>query len=435
MSQKIRQRAAGLLRVVDLATGSPRRVGFALGIVLSAAYLALRFGSLTALGESVDHFPGLMVDFSMYFYRTGKSLMAGTGPVGGFLYPPIFGLMMMPLSYVSPARAELLWGIFGALATLALAALSARLAPPRLAWVTLATALTVASAPALHNFKWGQIGVPLTVLGLLGVEWCGARRQVSVMLISLAASIKLYPVVLLSVFARRRDPRALMASAAWGLFLVLGAPILVLGLRRTRKFFQKVAPYLSATADTTDPNSQSLAHWLSRWFDVPARDLALGLAALMGLVAVALLWRSHSLDGSFLDSLALDRFTGFLALAFVPMIIPTSWANYFAFLPPMAAFLASQGDRLPPGPRRLVHVISLAVLMAGSFVMVDLRSGWKPYVAEGILLLANLLAAAGALGILAFWVWRGRSERGSPEVEASTDPSKKGPDCTEMLSA
>lgn len=387
------------------AVESPRAAGFLIGLILGAAYLGVRFESLQGIGESVDHSPGLMHDFSMYFYRTGKSLMAGVGPVGGFLYPPTLGILMMPISLLSPADARFLWGILEALAILALTSISARLAPPRIGWVALVTAATLVSTPVLHNFKWGQLGVPLTVLGLLGADACGARRLFSVALVSLVASIKLYPAVLFSVFVRRRDGKALLGGAAGVAALVFGVPALVLGLRRTRKFFEKVAPFLSATADTTDPNSQSLSHWLTRSFDAPPEGLVMGLAASMALITAALLWGARSSDAR-----TLDRFTAFLSLAWIPFVVPTCWANYFAFLPPLAAFLASQGDSLPPGGRRLVHAVSVAVLLAGSFVTVDLIGGWRPYVAEGVLLLADLLAALTALGILAVWTReRGRA--------------------------
>ena len=379
---------------------SPRAAGFLIGLVLGAAYLGVRFESLQGIGESVDHSPGLMHDFSMYFYRTGKSLMAGGGPVGGFLYPPTLGILMMPFSLLSLADARFLWGILEALAILALTGISGRMAPPRIGWVALATAATLLSTPVLHNFKWGQLGVPLTVLGLLGAEAIGARRLLSVVLISLVASIKLYPAVLFSVFLRRRDGKALLASAACVAALVFGAPGLVLGLRRMRRFFEKVAPFLSATADTTDPNSQSVSHWLTRSFDAPPEGLVMGLAALMALISAALLRGARSSDAR-----TLDRFTAFLSLAWIPFVVPTCWANYFAFLPPLAAFLARQGDALPPGGRRLVHASSVAVLLAGSFVSVDLIGGWRPYVAEGVLLLADLLAALTALGILAVRTW------------------------------
>jgi hypothetical protein len=382
-----------------------RSAGFVLGLILGAGYLGLRFETLQGIGESVDHSPGLMQDFSMYFYRTGKSLMESGGPVGGFLYPPPLGLLMMPVSLLSPERARLLWGILEAIATLALMGLSARLAPPRLSWVTLASALTLISAPVLHNFKWGQVGVPLVVLGLIAAETCGGRRRLSAFLIATAAAIKVYPAVLLAVFVRRRDFNALALSVIGCAALVLGAPALILGLRRTRKFFEKVAPFLTATADTTDPNSQSLSHWLIRTFGAPPEGLVMGLAVMTALLAAGLLWAARSSEPR-----TLDRFTAFLSLAWLPLVVPTSWANYFAFLPPFAAFLASEADGLSaPRAKRVVQFAAGLVLFSVSFIAVDARSGWDAYVREGVLLLADLLAATTALGLLAWMASTGRA--------------------------
>lgn len=387
---------APFARAGRLVSEWPRVTGLLIGLVIGAAYLGVRFESLQGIGESVDHSPGLMQDFSVYFYRTGKSLVAGGGPVGGFLYPPPLGLLMMPVSLLSPADARFLWGIIEALATLALCGISARLSPPRVAWVALASAATLVSTPVLHNFKWGQLGVPLTVLGLLGAEALGARRVLSVFLISFAASIKLYPAVLLAVFVRRRDGKALLGSVLGALGLTLGAPALILGLRRTRKFYEKVAPFLGAAADTPDPNSQSLSHWLSRWLGSPAEGLVMGMAVVVAFGAAALLFRARSSDPQ-----TLDRFTALLSLAWIPFAVPTCWANYFAFLPVLAAFLAAQGESLPQGPRRVVQAVSVIVFAAGTFVAVDLRGGWDAYVTEGVLLLADLLALATALSLLA----------------------------------
>ena len=80
------------------------------GSLLAALYLGLPFGSLQRIGELVDHPAGLMKDFYDYFYRTGRSLGEGFGPVGGFLYPPLFGILMMPFAWLSPRDAQFLWG-------------------------------------------------------------------------------------------------------------------------------------------------------------------------------------------------------------------------------------------------------------------------------------------------------------------------------------
>ena len=386
-----------LKRALGAAQEWPRVSGLVGGSLLAVLYLALRFESLQGIGELVDHSPGLMKDFYDYFYRTGRSLGEGGGPVGGFLYPPLFGLLMVPFAWLSPRHAQFLWGALEALSTLGLAALSARLAPPRILWTTFASLATIISTPALHNFKWGQMGVPLALIALIAVEVYSRSRPLSALLISLSASIKLYPAVLLSVFIRRRDFRSLVTCLAGGAALIWGVPWLVLGQRRTARFFEKTGRFLTATVDTTDPNSQSVANWMARMFGAVPDGVVLSLAASVAFFSAFLLLRARDVQ-----SLTLDRFTAFLSLAWTPFVVPTSWANYFAFLPCFASFLAGQAGTLQSRTlRTFVQMVAISVFLCGSFVAVDLCGNWAGYVGKGVLLAGNLACAGTAMLILA----------------------------------
>lgn len=406
----------------------PRVSGFVLGVALSALYLGARFPSLAAFSEAVDHTPDLMHDFWMYFYRTGLSLREGAGPVGGFLYPPLFGILMVPVSLLSVPSAKLLWGILEAVATLLLAGLAARFAPVRVPWVALSVMGTLVSVPALHNFKWGQMGVPLALMAVVAGEWVTWRRGVAVALVSFATAIKLYPAAAFALFLRRRDVRSLFGGAALTGFFLVGAPALVLGVRGTRKFFQKIEPYLTAAAGTPDPNSQSLGHYLARTFEATPSWLPWLAAALLLGTAAWLLHRAggegeggdvadgadraghtdradraDDADGADrADGARLDRYTIFLALSLIPLLVPTAWANYFAYLPPFAAFLAAEAQAVAsPAGKRVAEAMAAAIILASSFLAVDLADGWDAYVRGGVLLFASLTAALLALALLA----------------------------------
>jgi len=386
-----RREAAALLRGVGRG---PQAAGALAAAIAAGLYLAVRFRDVQGFVEAVDHTPRLFHDFSHYYYATARSVSEGRGPAAGYLYTPFFALLLRPLASLSLEQARWAWGGVQVLLVGSLSVLALRWSRPTAPHAFVAVAATLLSTAVLHDVKWGQVGVLLAVLGLAATWRYAAGRWLSAaLLLSVAISIKLYPVVLVAMFLLRRDLRALATSGAAVALLTWALPLAVLGERRTRRFYRKVGAFLEATADTAagDPNSQAFASWLPRlWRDPPAHA-AEAIAAAAVLLAAAALLRAH------IPPETRTAFASFLALALLPFGVATSWANYFASLPAFGAFLLGQVRSHAALPRALLAAAILCALALASFPAVDLAGSWREYVGRRWLLQADLILLVAAL--------------------------------------
>ncbi len=175
-------------------------------------------------------------------------------------FPPVTALVMIPLTFLSPANALRVW-TFLDLAMLAYAVLLVnRIAAKPWYW---GTALVLFSGHALaNNFKFGQIYLGLTLLMLIGyLSWIQGKSTRSGIAFGIGAAVKYFPIIVLIEFAQRRQWKLM----AWflvtvGLITLLG--VTIIGFDVHVQFLQTVlGRHLSG--DIQDPFSPTFQSWNS----------------------------------------------------------------------------------------------------------------------------------------------------------------------------
>jgi alpha-1,2-mannosyltransferase len=170
---------------------------------------ALIWESFDDFDHSIDHCDRPFCDFGDCYYPMAARVLEDPRPVEGFFYPPFFALALRPLALLPLTTATWIWGLLNVPLSLLLMVAPFVLPGARrdvIAWA--AVPLFLLCYPVLHNFKWGQVSVLVTIL-VLGAFWASARRRyfVSGIVLGLAASVKFYPVLYLPWFILKRDWR------------------------------------------------------------------------------------------------------------------------------------------------------------------------------------------------------------------------------------
>ncbi len=175
-------------------------------------------------------------------------------------FPPVTALVMIPLTFLSPANALRVWTLLN-LALLAYAVLLVnRIAAKPWYW---GTALFLFSGHALaNNFKFGQLYLGLTLLMLIGyLSWIQGKSTWSGIAFGIGAAVKYFPIIVLIEFAQRRQWKLM----AWflvtvGLITLLG--VTIIGFDVHVQFLQTVlGRHLSG--DIQDPFSPTFQSWNS----------------------------------------------------------------------------------------------------------------------------------------------------------------------------
>jgi len=167
--------------------------------------------------------------------------------LSGFDYPPVVAFLLQPLSWVPPGVAATFWLWLTIACTTAAAGIAAfELLPrawPRLELTVLASFLYSA---ATYNYWHGQMNPVIFLLLALALRsWLHGQQTRFGVLIGVAASIKLAPILLVVLMVRRGWWRAAIACAATvAAGLALG--IATLGFSTLHEYVTGVLPVLSA---------------------------------------------------------------------------------------------------------------------------------------------------------------------------------------------
>lgn len=365
----------------------------AAAVVLVALFHLLAWGSYAEFSASVDFNRGALEDFMGPYFTTARGVLAGEGSADGFLYSPLFALLLVPLGALEPGPASWAWLVVELCATVALIALPLLIVRPRTARGLAAYLLAAGlSFPLVHNLHWGQVSVPLTALilaALVALERGG--RGAARVLLALAAAIKFYPAFVLAHFALREE----WAEVAWTLLFIalfgLGVPALVLGPAEAWAFYETVAARLRAAHGTGWADSTNMQHAPAVLARVLGVESAGGFAALRvasyacALGALALARRAA--NGGREDATA----TSFaLVLCALPFVLSPCWPHYFAWLPFAQLCIARRGGPLARGLVGLSAILASAPFFRWSGTPEDYgRAGW--------LLAANALVLLAAI--------------------------------------
>ncbi|UCF05182.1 MAG: DUF2029 domain-containing protein [bacterium] len=371
-------------------------VAVSLALALVAVYYRVEWKSVSGFVSAIDHCDTLFCDFVRHFHTMGRIVLSSARPVGGYLYSAFFSLLLVPFGSAPLPAATWFWGalqiVLGVL--LCIVPLKDLL---RLSWrgTTLYVFLFVTSLPLLHNFKWGQVSVLVTLCIIASFHaYRRDRRVLAGFLLALGTSIKYYPGIFILYYVFRRDLRVLSSFLVALLILFFVSPALVMGPYQWLTFHREsFAAIPDSSLIAQNPNSQYFAHVALRFMSSGATGTAAVVLKLLGYAVacanLALLWLIQK--SSVRDKEALSAVTLFLAL---PFILQTSWPHYFVFLPFCQAVLLKQlhSFRHSHGFQSILLSAATVVSCALSSVFVFNRfDHWITYSRYGMLLCASLL--------------------------------------------
>jgi hypothetical protein len=369
-------------------------------VVGALAYYVWHWGSIEHFMQTVDHCGIVFCDFTNHYYPMGAQVWSDPTPVRGYFYSPFFAVLLSgPASLPLPA-AQWLWGGLQVLLALALYALpAADLLRGSRSGLLLYTLLLATSLPLLHNFKWGQVSVLLTV-GILAALLLAERGRSggAAALLAFVAAIKFYPAIFALPALLRRDwSFVLLFSLLLGGLLAL-LPVLLLGVEPTLAFYTQLRAMIEQFEQEIPPvdvNSQYVAHVVPRLLagsvDTGSALYAAlkvggyGVALLHAALLALLVWRGATQQVYWACALL------FTAL---PFVVATSWPHYFVYLPLVQVFLFLRvlHDTWPPWARAVLLaglLLPSAVLASAPFF--NAVGDWETYGRQGYLFVANAL--------------------------------------------
>lgn len=280
----------------------------------------------------------------LYAMRFGRANLPMT-------YPPFAGLLFVPLTLIGPGvmRAAVTAG--NLLLTVAVAALSLRLAgrPQRLVLVAPVAALSVWSEPVWATIRYGQINLLLAALVLWDLTRRTDNRWAGVG-IGIAAAIKLTPALFV-VFLAAAAPtgagrgaaclrRALVAAGTFTASAVLAALALPAASLRywTDVVFSTDRPGFGE--NVANQSLRGIAARLQHtgdpgalWWTAAAAVAVLGLA-----IAVAAAGAGDRLPSG-------AAWAGLACAVTALLVSPVSWTHHWVWVVPMVVLLASETVR------------------------------------------------------------------------------------------
>jgi len=340
----------------------PRQVALSALIGILLAFYAWRF-LLPLLGPQAPRAD----DFQDYLFAA-QQIATGGDPYAnfvrnhvpwdwslssGYLYPPAFAVILIPLTWISNDLAVRIWLFLIQAAVLASLLIIYRVIgrPSRAELLALVAVLTT-FFPLANTVLAGTMNSLLLLL-LTGAWACWHRRRdvAGGVLIGAAAVFKLFPAALLPYLAWRRHWKLLAAAAVTGLAGV-GLGLAVTSLDHNIYYFREMLPHLAAgtgyrenqslagvAARICDPNTTNAggsAGWCGRLIDWPAV-----------LVLLTIVWR--------LTSRASRSGLEFaLAVTALPLISSVTWSFPLVILILPIALLVRQAmsGRMPRGQIR-----------------------------------------------------------------------------------
>ncbi len=228
-----------------------------LSLVITAAGIAASVAAAYnfVLIPVFGHFLGAFEDFAAYS-QAAHAVAGGTSPyatfdsgtivMSGFIYPPFAALLLRPLDLLSARWQEIVWLWVSLGALVAGAVITARALLPA-AWPRARIGIVVALTfpPATYNLWHGQMNLIIFLLLAVALsDYLSGRRTRCGIVLGVAASIKLAPIVLLVVLARRGWWRAVAAGVAT-VAAAAAVAVATLGWTVTHQYLASVFPFLN----------------------------------------------------------------------------------------------------------------------------------------------------------------------------------------------
>lgn len=295
------------------------------------------------------------------------------------LNPPVLSVLMVPLTWLTPAGAFLGWSCLSVLSVAWAVAVLLRASPAtrrwhaarRLVWVAAGTLGTLAWFPAVASFTFGQVTLPLC--GPLVWAWASLRRGRAVRAgacLGLLMGIKLFMgLFLFSLLCARQWRAAGAAALAACATLALGA--VAGGWPAHEAYLDGLARVNWLAANWNGSIQGFVSRFLGGsqnvpWVEAPAWARGVSLALCGGL----LVWLGRQLAalqrGVSVQPAGQRRLTDAVFMLTVPVMLllsPLGWLYYFPFLALPAALVWLRAGAQPRTPRLvLLCVVSLCAI-------------------------------------------------------------------------
>lgn len=385
------------------------RLRFAAPVILAtlafgvavALYYVWVWRSVEGFLLATDHVPYLFADFRLHFFPMGREFLRLHHPIYGYFYSAFFALLLVPFGQLSYEAAAFAWGFIQILAFAGVCLLPlCRLTPMSRPGATLYLAVCLSSFPAVHNFRWGQVGMILTLASIAAIHVAMRKRSVLAgILLAFATCIKYYSGLLAMFFLIGRDLRALVSFVLSVAVFFVVLPSLVLGWEGWIAF-QLAAANNLADAEWVSQSigSQYFVHVALRWLRLPpiqgeSASLSAVLLSLASVAVVALNLGAVELLRRRRHDEGVALMASLLFLSF-PFLLKTSWPHYFVYLPFCQAAVVCALRRYrttSPGIAWSLVVLPLLSIGLSSVFVFNLFEDHSAYVASGCLFLANAL--------------------------------------------
>lgn len=378
-----------------------------------SGYYWIEWRTFANFVEAIDHSTQFMLDFAGHYYPMGRRILQIPIPVFGYYYTSFFALLLVPVCVLSLPFAMVVWGVIQFAGLAALVIIPARgLLKMRPSGMVLYAGLCVTSYPVLHNIKWGQVSILLTVCVIAAFLAHNKNKKILAgVLLAFAAAIKFYPALFIVYFILKRDVRTCVAFVLAALVFYFAFPATVLGFANWLEFEKAVSIAIgSAEWVSHDVNSQYFAHVGLRWFAAiferdagSSFDLALTIAGYgIALSCIAMVWFLQRRE--LCEKHRLPMVVIFLAM---PFVVKTSWPHYFVYLPLCQAAVFSYHascfrDSGPCG--KALSALPVFSMLFSSVFLFNLFPGWSTYNSYGMLFLSNLLLLVAVYAIPAMSV-------------------------------
>ncbi len=292
-----------------------------------------------------------------------------------FKVPPFYGMILLPLAWLSRNRALAAHRAIDCALYLTIAVLILRWLRPRLGTALAAALVAIVMGsmrPPFDTIAYGQIDVVLLLLLTVTLLALGGERLwLAGLGIAAGALFKIYPLMLAGMFLNTRRWRGLVWTSAW--LLVLNAlSVAALGWRNLAIYVTDVFPRIGG--GTSWVENQALHGFLSRLVtgrlaSVPSESpLVNGLTyaafAVVSATLVSMAARRVA-PGSSLEAVQVGAFV----LAMV-LVGPNAWMHYETILVLTFVALVLHAAERPYGPGQ-------AFLLGAGFALVAYGNQWS----------------------------------------------------------
>ena len=229
----------------------------------------LRWHTFTDFVYAIDHNPGFMQDFVRYYYETGRQILQSSKPVDGYFYTSFFAILLSPISTLPIPAATFIWTTIQLTCLIIFCVVSSRILKMPPLQTVLFAGLCVTSFPILHNLRWGQVSLLITVCVMIAFFiWERNKPSLAAILLAFVSAIKFYPAIFGVHFLLKRDTRSFVIFVLALFVFFFAIPATVLGFSNWLGFEKTILTAIrNSDWVTYDVNSQYVVHVARRWFE------------------------------------------------------------------------------------------------------------------------------------------------------------------------